>query len=62
MQKQLLTSVFKLFNFRHFKHFFDTIFCIFGHKFFKMKRAYQILIHTAMINGEQQLLPLKNKI
>jgi len=31
---------------------FYLIFCIFGHKFFKMKRASQILIHTGMINGE----------
>ena len=28
----------------------------------KMKRASQILIHKGMINSEQQLLPLKNKI
>jgi len=27
-----------------------------------MKRASQIFIHKGMINGEQQLLPLKNKI
>jgi len=27
-----------------------------------MKRAYQILIHNEIINGEQHLLPLKNKI
>jgi len=26
-----------------------------------MKRASQILTHRGMINGEQQLLPLKNK-
>jgi len=27
-----------------------------------MKRAQQILIHKGMINSEQHLLPLKNKI
>jgi len=27
-----------------------------------MNRAQQILIHKEMINGEQQLLPLKNNI
>jgi hypothetical protein len=29
---------------------------------FSMKRALQILTHKGMINGEQHLLQLKNKI
>jgi hypothetical protein len=35
---------------------------IFVKKSTKMKRALQILPHKGIINGEQHLLPLKNKI
>jgi len=31
-------------------------------KYISMKRALQILTHKGMINGEQHLLPLKNKM
>jgi len=30
--------------------------------FYRMRQALQILFHKGIINGEQHLLPLKNKI